>query len=79
MAAPAPKRQAMAHHLPKLLQKLHYQVKLFSFPLCQGTGTWQQQPSTNVRCQVPVPMAGVADFSRKLVEITLFLFSVKKR
>jgi len=40
--------------------------------------TWHQQPSANVRCQVPVPMAGVADFSRKLVNITLFLFSVKK-
>ena len=84
----------MAHHLPKLLQKLHYQVKLFSsfpplanarthhphssglsapwrapFPECfqvliiapkgaspaMGTGTWHQQPSANVRCQVPVP------------------------
>ena len=23
-----------------------------------GTGTWQQQPSANVRCQVPVPWQG---------------------
>jgi hypothetical protein len=48
----------------------------------QGTGTWHLGVACAARYLSPwqdVPMAGVADFSRKLVEITLFfVFGEKK-